>query len=251
MNRLPIGVVNWLECVWLSNLPPNSKYLCAYLRTFMNSKSDMAWPSYSRIVHETGLSKSTVAKYLDVLESTGWIIRNRGSSLKNTTYIANLPESVRDRLISTNGIDFGSPSHGLGSTPDGLRSAPHGLGVVRHTDTNIQINKQCNKTTDIEEVIRYEKIMELFNRILGKHVSPIRSVTGQRKKHIRARVGEDKKRQSLDWWEHYFYAVEQMPFLIGQGAPNPATGRPWQCDFDWLINETNMCKVLEGKYDGR
>ena len=112
-------------------------------------------------------------------------------------------------------------------------------------------SKPDSNTDDIEEVIRYEQIMELFNRILGKHISPIRSVTGQRKKHIRARVGEDKKRQSLDWWEHYFYAVEQMPFLIGQGAPNQATGRSWQCDFDWLINETNMCKVLEGKYDGR
>lgn len=111
--------------------------------------------------------------------------------------------------------------------------------------------KPDSNTDDIEEVIRYEKIMELFNRILGKHISPIRSVTGQRKKHIRARVSEDKKRQSLDWWEHYFYAVEQMPFLIGQGMPNPAAGRQWSCDFDWLINETNMVKVLEGKYDGR
>lgn len=104
-----------------------------------------------------------------------------------------------------------------------------------------------NKTDDIEDVIRFESIRDVFNKILGDKLGKIRSMTSQRKKHIRARIKEDAKRHSVDWWEHYFRAVELMGFLMGEG-PVRENGTPWKADIDWLINETNMVKVLEGKY---
>ena len=27
--------------------------------------------------------------------------------------------------------------------------------------------------------------------------------------------------------------------------------RNWRADFDWIMKPTNMCKVLEGKYDDK
>ena len=85
-------VVAWMNTIWKTDLPSNSKLIACYLRSYMNDKKDIAWPSYATITGETGLSKATVAKYLNVLDEEGWIARNRGHQGKNTEYIATIPE---------------------------------------------------------------------------------------------------------------------------------------------------------------
>lgn len=93
-------VVDWLNTIWETNLPYQAKYLACYLRKFMNSQHDMAYPSYARMIHETGLSRSSISRYMEVLESEGWVIRDRGSKGKNTTYTACFPTSVTEKLVS-------------------------------------------------------------------------------------------------------------------------------------------------------
>jgi len=93
-------VVDWLNTIWETDLPYQSKYLACYLRKFMNSQHDMAYPSYARIIHETGLSRMTVSRYLERLEQEGWIARNRGHKGKNTEYTACFPASITERLVS-------------------------------------------------------------------------------------------------------------------------------------------------------
>ena len=65
----------WLNAIWAADLPHQSKYLACYLRKFMNNMSASAWPSYKRIIDETGLSRMTVSRYMKILETEGWIIR--------------------------------------------------------------------------------------------------------------------------------------------------------------------------------
>lgn len=55
---------------------------------------------------------------------------------------------------------------------------------------------------------------------------------------------KDKGRQSMEWWAMYFQRVRGSPFLNGEND------RGWKADFEWLTNESNLVKVLEGKYDG-
>ena len=147
MQTAGFSVVDWLECIWLSDLPPNSKYLACYLRSFMNSKQDIAWPSYSRIITETGLSRATVAKYLECLEESQWLIRDRDSR-STTTYIATLPQPVFD---SFKGIKEAIKE---GSSPAKLvrevnrTSSPAKPEVVRQLNTNIQGNKQGTKQAE-------------------------------------------------------------------------------------------------------
>lgn len=107
--------------------------------------------------------------------------------------------------------------------------------------------KDCNQE-EKKEQIHYEKIKDAYNEILGDKLGKCRDLTAQRKKHIKARINDDKKRLDPEWWSNYFKAVLQMDFLIGNSAPNPATGKVWLASLDWLINENNMVKVLEGKY---
>jgi hypothetical protein len=37
--------------------------------------------------------------------------------------------------------------------------------------------------------------------------------------------------------------AQETPFLRGEGS------KGWRADFDWLSNDRNVVKVLEGKYD--
>lgn len=49
------------------------------------------------------------------------------------------------------------------------------------------------------------------------------------------------------------YTPEQLDEVFRKAqASNFCTGlndRHWKADFDWLLNESNLVKVLEGKYD--
>lgn len=207
----------WLNLIWKSDLPSHSKYLAAYLRRFMNDDSDMAYPSLARITCETGLAKSTAVKYLNVLQERGFLLRESGNSVKSTRYISNIPTEC------------------LGSSRDGLRSSRDGLGVVRETDTNKQrLNKQSNK----QDKINPSFVVDQYNAFCTK-LPKIRALTESRKKSIHARCSILK---TEDDWVSYFKMVAKSSFLTG------INNKGWKPSFDWLINETNMAKVLEGNY---
>ena len=127
-----VVVVDWLNTVWETDLPYQSKYLACYLRKFMNSQHDMAWPSYSRMIAETGLSRATIAKYLTVLDEAGWIVRERGSPNQNTRYIVSFPQAISD-LQSSLSSELGSSSGELGVVQEvnlGSSPAKHELNKV-------------------------------------------------------------------------------------------------------------------------
>lgn len=122
--QITTSVIDWQECIWQSDLPPFSKYLAVYLRSYMNAKQDLAWPSYNRIIQDTKLSRASIAKYLSVLEKAGWIERDSGTHYRSTKYKATFPQEITDALE--------------GSTPHGLGSSPRELGVVREAYCNKQ-----------------------------------------------------------------------------------------------------------------
>jgi len=124
-------VIDWLNTIWETNLPYQAKYLACYLRKFMNSHNDMAYPSYARIIHETGLSRSTIARYMETLEEEGWIVRDKGNVGKNTTYTACFPTSVTQRLVS--------------ERPE-LVSQGHSTSVRETHELNKELNKEVNNS---------------------------------------------------------------------------------------------------------
>ena len=140
MKHKPRSIaVDWLNTIWKTDLPPHAKYLACYLRKYMNSQQDMAWPSYSTIQGETGLSSATVSKYLEVLESEGWLSREKGGPKKNTKYWAAFPHQIStlvDKVpeqISTSPAKVGT----LGAKADSTLGAKEELN-----NSNKQVNKQ-------------------------------------------------------------------------------------------------------------
>jgi hypothetical protein len=93
-RNLDLTCFNWVKLIIKTQLPSNSKYLGLYLSTYMNSQQDMAWPSLKRIEGETGLSHPSVLKYLDLLVSEGWLVKQSGSRTESNKYWINVPKSV-------------------------------------------------------------------------------------------------------------------------------------------------------------
>lgn len=205
----------WLNAIWKSELPSQSKLLAAYLRRFMNDDSDMAYPSLSRISCETSQARPTVVKYLNVLEEKGFLLKESGNSKRSNRYISNLPCDA------------------LGSKRGELPSKRGELGVVNEVNSNKQgLNKQSNKPS-----VSYVFIQDQFNAFCTK-LQSIRTIGEGRKKTVKARFSLLK---TEDDWLSYFKTIAASDYLNG-------LVKDWKADFDWLINETNMIKVLEGKY---
>jgi hypothetical protein len=93
----------------------------------------------------------------------------------------------------------------------------------------------------------YQEIVAAYHEALPdcRHVEIL---TEKRKTHVRARW--ENGLPDLDAWREYFAYVAKSKFLTGQIPPAPGKTKRFQVDFDWLINESNLVKVSEGKYHG-
>lgn len=109
--QLKVSHFNWVTLIRDSDLPSSARLVAFVLHTHMNMDLDMAWPSISRLCHETGLSRATVCKHLDILETKGWLSRERGGPNKGSTrYFPTFPDSVTQTLGGSPPIKLGSPS---------------------------------------------------------------------------------------------------------------------------------------------
>lgn len=87
--------------------------------------------------------------------------------------------------------------------------------------------------------VPYEEIRELYNELCVSFPRCV-SLSDARKKAIRARF---KSGYTLEHFRDLFTRAEGSSFLKGKNARN------WSANFDWLVKDANMAKVLEGNYD--
>ena len=99
--------------------------------------------------------------------------------------------------------------------------------------------REEDKEIDIRdrERIDYRQIVSLYNEICISLPS-VRSLTASRQKAIKARLNT----YTLDDFKKCFENAESSSFLKG------SNNRNWVANFDWLIKDSNMAKVLEGNY---
>jgi hypothetical protein len=112
----------------------------------------------------------------------------------------------------------------------------NGRLMDRATDTNKKENKE--KTTTL---CPFTEITDLYHRILP--TLPKTRLPESIKKQLAARYKNGMGNVAA--WENLFNKVSDSAFLMGDNE------RGWKADLGWLTNETNMDKVLGGKYEGR
>jgi len=96
---------------------------------------------------------------------------------------------------------------------------------------------------DVTDNCPIEKIIELYHEHLPM-LTRVKVINTKRKTQIRTRWREDPKRQSLEYWERLFAYIAKSDFLTGKTSN-------WQSDFEWITNETNFVKIIEGKYENK
>ena len=87
--------------------------------------------------------------------------------------------------------------------------------------------------------VPYERIRLLWNDTCTSFPK-VQGIAGKRKTALSARW---KDRPDFGWWTAYFGRIEASDFLKGKND------RGWRATFDWILNEANMNKIIEGNYD--
>ena len=89
--------------------------------------------------------------------------------------------------------------------------------------------------------VDYKAIQDMYNTTCIS-LPRCRTLSDARKKAIHARL---RAGYTPDDFQALFAKAEASAFLKGSNKRN------WSADFDWLIADANMAKVLDGKYDSQ
>lgn len=127
--------------------------------------------------------------------------------------------------------------------------------TVTVTDNRNRVPEPTSPATKVAGVAKppvsppdcpHEEILKLYHQLLPE-LPEVAKWTPTRRAYLQARWREDKRHQSLEWWEKFFNFVKESDFLCGKGRPKPGQ-KPFMADLEWLITQGNFVKVIERKY---
>ena len=152
---------------------------------------------------------------------------------------------TRDELIKAGLIEY---QKGKKGTPNRYKIIPFEKNtfksvvetVVQSEVESVDIYKQKHKqkqNIDTNVSCKVQQIADLYNSICASYPK-VTKLSDARKKAITARL----RKYSIDDFEKLFSLAEESDFLKGANAKN------WNANFDWLIQDSNMAKVLDGNF---
>lgn len=107
-----------------------------------------------------------------------------------------------------------------------------------------KVSKGKDKDIEVEpeeiERVTCKYVVNLYHTICLSYPK-VKTLSDARKKAINARL----KCYGIDDFKTLFEKAEASDFLKG------SNGRDWSANFDWLIKDANMAKVIDGNYDNK
>lgn len=107
-------------------------------------------------------------------------------------------------------------------------------------DIDIEIDKEKEIEKSKREIINYQKVVDIYNATCVS-LPRVTSLSDARKKAIKARLNK----YTVEDLQKAFYMAESSDFLKG------SNNRNWQANFDWILKDANLAKILDGNYDNR
>ena len=191
----------------------------------------------------TGLNIKTVKKELSSLAAMNIIqIISNGERSINTI---KLNKKVDSWLGVKQPLGVNQPPTGEQMTPKGSgQSTPNAGGQMTPQEIKKETIKETSKEREEEIKFRvpHQSIVDLYHGLCPSF-SKVRIISDERKKHISARYKQYGC--GMDVFKELFNKAEASSFLKNTTGTNKNN---WKADFDWLMNETNMSKVLENKF---
>lgn len=201
----------WIDMLLLANHDDN-KFLLG--NELVEVKCGSFITSEVKLMERWGWGKSKTRAFLDLLQSDEMIIKK--SDRKKTT------------ITIVNYKEFSSLE-----TTDRPRTDRKQTNNRPIADTNNNDNNENNDN-------KYIYIKDIYNEICVSFPR-LTVLSDKRKKAIKARLNT----YSVEQIREVFTKAEASDFLKGKNNRN------WQANFDWLINDTNMAKVLDGNYNNK
>ena len=112
--------------------------------------------------------------------------------------------------------------------------------AVSEEDKEEEREGEEEKERDKRDTINYQRIVDMYNEICIS-LPRVKSLSDARKKSIKARL----RTYSEADIQQAFINAEESDFLKG------GNNRNWTADFDWIMKDTNIAKVLDGNYENR
>jgi hypothetical protein len=213
-----------------SDLNIYEKVIYLYLCRCSNQGSP-AFPSYTTIAEKCSMSRRKAIDSVQGLLQKGYIIkRTRPSEVSAKEHDSNEYELIHKENKGNNG---GGAQHALPSAQD----APPVVNDMHHPSAQGAPYKELDYK-ELSDKDIYSQIQNLYNELCPS-LPKAQTLTDKRKKLIKARW---KQCNDLDTYRELFIKAEDSDFLSGRDGTWTA------CNFDWLLNENNMTKVLEGTY---
>lgn len=161
----------------------------------------------------------------------------KDTTLSYTVVTEKIGVSPFGDTLSPNGETV-SPFGDAPPSPHGDNLSPNGETLNEHIKT--QVITPANKPEDQENKLTPRQVMELYNQLCPSLNKCIR-LTDKRQRSVRALF---KTGITPDQVADAFRIAQSSDFCTGKGKQG------WKADFDWLLEESNLVKVLEGKYGG-
>lgn len=115
-----------------------------------------------------------------------------------------------------------------------------GVKQIVNGEKEIEIEKELEIEIEKDKRVNYQQIADMYNDTCVSFPR-VSSLSDARKKAIKARL----KTYTLDDFALMFQKAEASSFLKG------GNDRNWSANFDWMIKDANMAKILDGNYDNK
>ena len=209
------------------DLTIEAKAIYGMLCTYAGSGSK-AFPSVDLLCTKLQISRDRFYKHMNLLIGAG-IVKKEMVKTENGKYKTNIYTLVPN-IGKTN---FPYTGNQYTDIPD--------TGNQDNNINNLNINSLNNNRGEYkQDIVDYQEIVNLYNDTCVSFPKVL-ALSESRKKAIKARL----KSYSLEDFKKLFEMAESSRFLKG------GNDRNWSANFDWLIKDSNMAKVLEGNYEDR
>lgn len=107
-------------------------------------------------------------------------------------------------------------------------------------NVNVNVNENVNENVNDKDKVDYQLIADMYNNTCVSFPR-LTKLSDSRRKAIKARLNK----YSVEDIQKAFEMAEASDFLKG------SNNRNWSANFDWLMNDSNLAKVLDGNYKNK
>ena len=201
----------WIDMLLLANHDDN-KFLLG--NELVEVKCGSFITSIEKLKMRWGWSNTKVINFLNLLENDEMVLRKSDTKKTVITIVKYSDYAVYEKTKTIQ-----------------ERCESDAKTMREHTNNNDNNDNNVNK---------YIYIKDIFNEICVSFPR-LTVLSDRRKKAIKARLNT----YSVEQIKEVFIKAEASDFLKGKNNRN------WQANFDWLMTDTNMAKVLDGNYDNK